>query len=205
MIWLALGSGPSAPIGLDQFGTSGITVNASITCNAGIKLLPRPTVYVAVDQIASTQYAEAASEAQQAGTLLACLRRDPAAMRERKNDHYDLIIDDDPKSLPHVGGYGRFRYSGPLMLEIALNQGATELHLVGFDGYSPDTVNYFDHAERGWLATEFFGKKQANSHFCHLVTQEAFGRIASAWSHCRFVQHGPTRYVVDSPNWERLT
>lgn len=203
MTWLALGSGPSAPVELERFEASDVEVDASITCNAGIKLLPRPTYYQAVDQIASREHEQAARDAQAAGATLVTLRRDPDAQRERHCDHYDLQIDENPKALPHVGGYGKFRLSGPLMLEVALNHGATEIHLVGFDGYSRTIMNYFDSVERGLLVGQI-DKKHAHVQLCHRVTEEALGLVAAAWGHCRFIQHGPTTFAISAPNWERV-
>ncbi len=175
-----------------------------ITCNAGIKLCPHPDFYLAVDQISSREHEDAARKAQRSGTRLVTLARDLDAQGERHIDHFDLAISEDPKALPHVGGYGRFRYSGPLMLEVALNHGATEIHLVGFDGYDPDRPMYFDQSERDWNGEASQRDDiQRRAPLFHQVAQEAFGRIARAWAHCRFVQHGPTTFQVAAPNWRR--
>ena len=198
MIWLVIGSGPSAPEWLKRVG--GWT--HSITCNAGIKLCPNPDFYLAVDQIANREYRVQAEKAQASGTKLVTLAREPSAMKERGTTGYDIKITEDPRALPHVGGYGRFRYSGPLMLEVACNHGATELHLVGFDGYRKDSVAYFDESDRLWADEEYWLRnRRERLEMTHVVSEEAMGRVANAWSHCRFVVHGPSRFVVNSPNW----
>jgi hypothetical protein len=201
--WLAIGSGPSSPQQLDIVRYTMPRPYGVITCNAGIKLWKCPDIYLAIDQVACKDFYETGLAAQAAGCMLVTLRREPSAMKERRTEHYDLLIDENPKALPHIGGYGRFRYSGPLMLEVALNHGATEIHLIGFDGYDEMASEwYFDQQSRWWTYDAVrLADRTEKAPLCQAVTEEALGRVAAAWSHAEFVVHGPSSYRIDSPNW----
>lgn len=138
MDWLFVGSAPSVLRGLHA--TRDMPCR-TITTNAGIKLVPIPTVYVTVDMRAGPRYENMARCAQRHGTRLVSLQRCEKAQRERKVDFYDEFLELGQESTRT--SYGPFRYSGPLCIEYACHQGADTIHMVGFDGYKHD-LDYFD-------------------------------------------------------------
>lgn len=201
--WLCVGSGPSAPERLERFLASSIQWSNSITCNAGIKLWPYPDYFLCVDMNASRDYEPQARAAQAQGTKLVTLDRECSALQERRCDFYDVFLNIGPK--PREGGYGHFRYSGPLMLEIALNHGASELHLIGFDGYAVDRKLYFDQEQRSWSRdVNTTRDRQARAGAFMEVAQPALRDVCAAWPNARFLVHGPTLFQIDSPNWSVL-
>lgn len=176
----------------------------TVTCNAGIKLLPRPDYYFAIDQNAGRNYQDMARDAQSAGTVCVTLSRDMRAMKDRCVDWFDIHLTLPDSGSPRRGGYGPFRYSGPLCVQFACNQGASRVILAGCDGYREHTSSkldgcYFDHdqPERH--------QKPLRANWATNATREVIEpqtrMICEAWRDVEFVCHGDPAYTVDSPNW----
>jgi len=186
-----VGTGPSVHRGLDVVGEFD---GRTITTNYGIDLV-EPDYYVGIDMTATMELAERTKELQIAGTRLITLHRDVwAAQVARKVDHYNEFIivgsQDDPSQLR----YGRFRYSGPFCLEYACHNGASEVHMVGFDGYRWLNDYHYTNVENP--------DKTKGVQRTHDVLRPACQEIARAWGHVRFVQYGEPVFTVDSNNWE---
>lgn len=138
--WLVLGGSARAPRALQRIDLAGMR---TITTNAGIHLLPMPTIYYLGEQesVAFDLYAEPARIAQSRGTILIGNGHlmDEYAKWDLKPDSWimpPLAWLDPPTTTPWVRGtYCNARFSGLICLMHACNQPADEIHLVGMDGY----------------------------------------------------------------------
>lgn len=194
MEWLMVGTSPSVETTLDRF--DGFTGRV-ITTNGGICICS-PDVYVGVDGKATPFWSEQILAAKSIGCLLVTLHRDSeAALKTRNVDWYDEFI--RCGDAPHIGGYGRFRFSGPLCLEYACNHGATVVHLVGFDGYRFQG-DYTTEITRPIAIHE--GSKTHGVAKTADVLKPACEDIARAWNHVRFIQYGSPTFSVEAANWE---
>ncbi len=208
MDWIVLGSSPIAPLSFTltrQF--LGDNFHQVITCNAGIHICRDPDVYFAVDHLASQHNREAAIAARKrSGTLLCTLHRVKAALEWRKVHDYDVHLKEG-EGRPKKGGYGRFRYSGPLCIEWACNHGARRVFLCGMDGYRPGrdakdfSQCYFDHEERKKYQTKNYGPDWARMATRDIVAP-ATREIVEAWDDVQFILVGDPAYRIDAPNWQ---
>jgi hypothetical protein len=191
MKWAFIGSGPSAPA---QVKTILPRLNPcrSISCNAAIKLLT-PDVYFLADQVACRRYSHLAKAAKESGDIhLVTMHRYRQALEARNVHWFDefLINGVDP---PLPNRWGAYNMSGAICLEYACRHGATELHLLGCEGYT-DTVSYFDQNDR---CTEF---KIADSE----TTKQLVNRttmVVECFPAVQFYVYGPTHYTIPLPNW----
>ena len=190
MQWLMVGSSPSVLDTLPQVMLD-LDNPTIITCNSGIKLC-EPHHYVCVDQYASHYYVSYAKEAQKRGCNLITLKRVPEALKARNVAFYDEFLEVQGHGVPSRSQYGEFVYSGPLTLEYACHNGATDVHIVGCDGYRWNG-DYFDPQT---TRTERDVRELTKR------TAMLFGEIAHAWHDVKFVQYGNPVFDILQPNWE---
>lgn len=194
MKWLMVGTAPSVMRTLPSFSAF---EGMRITCNGGIELVPDPDVYLLVDMVASKTFRENAIRAREQGATLVTLHRDSeAALVDRKVHDFDEFLRCDSQGEPTKAKYGRFRYSGPLCLEYACHHGASEIHLIGFDGYR--TLGDYYKPQPGTKSkSATHGVERTRD-----VLQPACQAIARAWHDVQFIQYGEPIFSVDSGNWE---
>ncbi len=188
-----VGSSPSVLHTLPNVART-VAEKVTITCNSGIKLVPTPDYYFAVDQIASQAYYYRALAAQERGTVLCTLERGDKARKERKIDHYDVHIPEG-RGEPTRDSYGAFRYTGPLCVEFACRNGASVVHLVGFDGYRHNT-DYFDPQQDRKI-----GRAMSMADSTREYIQPRMERLAAVYNDVWFVQYGEPAFSVSQPNW----
>ena len=191
--WLVIGSSPSVLETLPRVDAA-LPSKVVITCNSGIKLWPTPSVYFLVDQLATLKFEQEARIAQQHGTILATLLRGQKAQQERHIEHFDehLILSNDKPTRTQFGAY---RYTGPLCIEYACHREATEVHLVGMDGYR-FTGDYFDpDSDR-----KHTGKCQYEKGTVE-VLEPRIRELVQVWHDVEFHLYGDPCYSVSAPNW----
>lgn len=174
----------------------------TVTANAGLKLLPSPDYYFAIDHQAGHWYQEAARAAQAAGTTCVTLSRDMRAMKDRCVDWFDIHLTLPDQGDPQRGRYGVFRYSGPLCMQFCCMNGAERVYLAGCDGYREQTSTYldgcyFDHSERPFKPR----RSQWATNATREVVQPQTQMICRAWHDVEFVCVGDPCYTIDAPNW----
>jgi len=120
--WLALGGGPSARQHLKNVLLYEPRV---ITSNAGLKLIGNPDAYLCTDPNALITYRQGYEHASKHGVEVI---------------HRGHGIDYSPHDLVYHG-----RSSGVLSVRAAIARGATQVHIVGYDGWSPSEMSYTVH------------------------------------------------------------
>lgn len=179
-------------------GRAGLT---TVTCNSGIKLLPRPNYYFAIDQNAGHVHKDAAREAQQNGTTLVTLHRDCRAMRDRAVDWYDVHLTIPEQGDPTRENFGAFRYSGPLCIQFACLEGAQTVYLVGMDGYRVGRNHQYD----GCYFDYEWRTKPRPYRWPVEVTRDvilpAYTHLVRLWHDVQFVLVGDPCYKIEAPNW----
>lgn len=190
--WLFIGSSATAPEAL-RLARERHAIDCTITCNAGLALVPVPTVYVCVDHVASRRYYEQARYAAANGTHTVTIRRDERALRERQLDQYAERLTLPGHGEPTRETWGSFRYSGPLCMEYALRHGATRLVLVGCDGYRHgDAHDYFDGKYRRPI-----NPRTATGEV--LVPRTRL--LCRLWPETQWTVYGSLAYAINEPNW----
>lgn len=193
MRWVFVGSSPKAPEQVQDI-LPRLQPCRTISCNAAIKLL-HPDVYFLADQVACRRYSELARAAKP-GTHLVTMHRYPQALKARNVEWFDefLINGVDP---PLPNRWGAYNMSGAICLEYACRHGATELHLLGCEGYSNER-SYFDQEDR---CTEF---KIADAETTpHLVLRTTM--VVECFRDVQFYVYGPIHYKIPLPNWHEVT
>lgn len=199
MKWAFIGSSPIAPRHVAEI-LPALRPCRTIACNAAIKLL-HPDVYFVADRVACRRYAPLAQEArEQSGTRLVTMHRFNRALEERNVHWFDEFVINgvDP---PTPERWGCFNMSGPFAMEYACRQGATELHLLGCEGYS--SRSYFDQHERGEEHTEpALRHKIADGDTLKQLIKR-LTLVVQCFRHVPFYVYGEACYSIDSPNWKR--
>ena len=189
MRWAFVGSGPSAPQQLRDILPK-LRPCRTITTNAAIKLF-QPDVYFLTDQVACRKFSHMAAQLK-GKTHLVTMHRDPKAQEARNVQWFDEFILNglDP---PLPNRWGSFNMSGPFCLEYACRNGASEMHLLGCEGYAE--TSYFDQAER--QASEFKpADAMTNKQLVKRMTM-----VVECFPSVPFYVYGPTHYSIPLPNW----
>lgn len=184
----------SSPIGRDNSFTT-------VTCNSGIKLIPVPDFYFAIDQNAGHVHKDAARHAQSLGSTLITLHRDCRAMRDRCVDWYDVHLRIPDQGEPTREEFGAFRYSGPLCIQFACLQGAKTVYLVGCDGYRMGKDHQYDGC---YFDYEWRTKPRARTWPIEVnreVLIPGYSHLAKIWHDVEFVLVGNPVYRIEAPNW----
>lgn len=195
--WLHVGTSPTVTETLPYVRNHHV-INRTITCNAGLHLVPVPDVYVAVDRVATTDHDlyTLARNAQVQGTRLVTLDRDPQALKTRQVEHFDEFLTLQGHKPATRERWGQFRFSGPLCVEYAIRQGATHIIMVGCDGYKGGTADYFDGRKCFQAHQNVFQTKTMQ------VLKPQFQHLAHTWPEVQFIQYGKPCFSVSSPNWQ---
>lgn len=193
--WLLLGT--SAHVHSHMENVVPADYDAVITCNGGLQLWPAPDVYIACDMAATVKWAQDARWAQQQGTRLVTLKRHPKALKERNSDWYDEFITEG-KGDPTRSSWGNFHYTGPLTLEYALRHNASQVTIVGCDGYRTGLQD--DYAAE--IAFAPIKPSTTAPQRTAEVLAPGFERIARIFPEVPIIQYGDPCYSIDSPNWE---
>jgi len=194
MNWLHIGSSPSVLEYLPRARQEN-RIDKTITCNAGILLEPRPDYYAAVDFPSQRRFVEQARAAQQNGTRLITMRREPQAMRDRDCDWYDEFIVMPDGGPPTRDKWGAFQYTGPMCVEYAIRHGAKCVILVGCDGYT-GVNDYFDGWNNDHADPNFRYERMTIHHLKPRLQQ-----LARLFPEVQFLQYGDPVYAVDADNW----
>lgn len=200
MRWTFIGSGPSAPAQVDCL-LPRISPCRTITTNAGLKLLPNPDVYFLADRVACQRYMPMVRKAKETGTHLVTMHRFTNALLERGVEWFDeFVINGVDPPLPNR--WGCFNQSGPFAMEYACRKGATELHLLGCEGYA-DGSAYFDEADRKEEhLPDYLRHKVADSKTCAQL-QKRMQMVVSCFADVAFFVYGRTHYQIEGRNWNQ--
>lgn len=186
--WLVIGAAPSAPDGL-QRARSGNAIDVIITTNGGIILEPTPNYYFISDTLACKIYQQPAREAAARGTVCLTLLRDKRAMLERGVEWMQAIPGGHP--------YEPFQLSGLWCAEHACRSGATELMLVGMDGYHSDPMqpHYFFNCPTPDLGVNVIGHTKK-------IIEPLTDKLVKKYPHVQWVLYGDPRFHLEAPNWK---
>ena len=191
MRWVFIGSSPSVPRQLADILPT-LRPCKTITTNAAIKLLPRPDVYFLSDHVACNRYSKLAEIAKKNGTHTVTLHRFRQALESRNVHWFDeFVLNGVDPPLPNR--WSAFNQSGPWCMEYACRNGATELHLLGCEGYRND-VSYFDQEVRDKeikIATE-----ETN-----VILIKRLTMVVECFPNVPFYVYGDLNYSLNFPNW----
>lgn len=167
--WVCLGGGPSAR---EWYDGAREGADAVATTNAGILIEPSPTFYYLNDMVAIERHLGQAIDARARGTKLVMMNK-----ASHRRHGADVWLPFDSQS----GDFkpGQYRYhplSGTMLVQIAVNSGAEEVRLVGFEGYAE--------ADGERLQSKTEGQAQM------------LASIAAACPDVRFVWYGRPNYAA---------
>ena len=136
--WLVVGNGPSSE------GFVPDSDYVLFICNKGIEKWPHPDYYWLSDSTALWTWRGKALLAQRKGTKLVTYRTGKDMRKQWEEKDVDFCIQLPPLK---TTGFKAVRYeyqfsgwSGPVMVQFALTQGAKEIKMVGFDGKTADPL-----------------------------------------------------------------
>ena len=135
--WIVAGASVSAPKGLDA-ARMHQSDSVTITTNGGLFLFEPGTLnhYLLFDMVACERYSGLSKVYQARGTNLVTLDRPVHSLVKRGLDHFDEFLALQPRDRHFIrGGYADVGFSGPHCTMYAVNNGATEVHWVGMEGY----------------------------------------------------------------------
>lgn len=152
--WIVAGASTSAPKALEaaRMHQPG---SVTITTNGGLFLFAPGTLnhYLLFDMVACKRYSELSKAHQSRGTNLVTLDRPAHSLTKRGLDHFDEFLCLQRRDRHFIrGGYADIGFSGLYCTMYAVNNGATEVHWVGMEGYRSTpghTVNDHFHGQLG--------------------------------------------------------
>ncbi len=191
--WMVLGASPSAP----QFHTVP-NVDVVVSAGDGI-LLQRPDYYILTEEVSLRRYHDERYEARALGTKVIIRDGLRSVFRDKFGSDFDFpcdgyISDFTNGSYQHSHKWyepGRYAHccAGILALQWAVNHGATEVHMVGMEGYTG--------------GVDYFNGNHGNDKSAR-VTQSAFGpltqRIVETHPDVQFTAYGDLKYSLDGDN-----
>lgn len=194
MKWAFIGSSLNAPQHVAEI-LPRLRPCRTITTNAAIKLL-RPDVYFLSDQVACKRYSHRAAEAKAQGTHCVTVFRHRQALEARNVQWFDEFVHNgvDP---PTRERWSAFNQSGPWCMEYACRKGATELHLLGCEGYR-DGDSYFDEAYR---ASEPEPKIKIADSATTVILIKRMTMVLECFPEVPFYVYGSPCYSIPTPNW----
>lgn len=197
--WLVLGSSPLADVAYEQ-ACDDFSFDQTITTNAGIVLIPEPSVYFLNDQVACRVWMENAKHAAEQGTRCVTFNRAVSALAERGVDWFDefLTMTNQPVLKFERGKYPGVGFSGCHTVAYACFAGATKVVLCGHDGYSNkgDCHNFMGDDYDSLRKSDM----RCNGAVSEIITP-FFRRIASNYPEVEFVQYGQPHFQVGNTNW----
>jgi hypothetical protein len=183
MCWLCLGSSTRVLYNLDRFNLEMRLAGSdyvSITSNRGIRLIS-PTYYFLSDQAACRNYLPDLKRHKHTITLT--LKREDSALRARGLEYFQEFVREGHP-------YEPFKLSGLWCIEYACRHGASELLIVGMDGYR-------------W-AGDRFGEdhpRQATNHN-EAIIEPQMAILVKKYPAVQFIFYGKPLYQVAGPNVE---
>lgn len=190
--WIVLGSSPLAREAY-QWARFGHPTAPVVTCNRGIELESEPDFYFLSDAVACETWADRAKEVRRNNkTKLVTLRREPAAMKMRKVDDFDLVVREGHP-------YEPFQLSGMWCVEFAIRVGcASRVVLCGMDGYRGGlgAADYFPGSTVMPTQGEDRGPKLVK-----VACEPLAGKLASKYPQVNFFQIGTPCYRINRANW----
>lgn len=206
MKWIALGCGPGAIAAMQHAPPHDrlIVANRAIQwCEDGTVKATPGFAYLS-DTEAARLYGRAARLLRDRhGTRLVTLHRDKRALVDRGIADFDEFVEITNIGVPeHVrrGVFSDVSISGLIIAQYAILKGnATELHLIGHEGYrSRPNIPERDYADGGPIGANKDGA---------LITSQSIGptfrAIVRTYPEVRFVFHGSLSYDVSGPNVSR--
>lgn len=140
-VWLVIGTSPDAKDMFREFQREQTFFNVSITTNAGLDVMGSllPTYYWVSDPRAIAKYRDRYAPLARLSTRIVTSKwiADPRITK------LDPILLDVPVTFPPAkrpfkeAEYVNGRTSGSIMLQFAVNSGATVVHLIGMSGWKP--------------------------------------------------------------------
>lgn len=194
--WIVIGSSPLARQAYAE-ARRRWPDSQTITCNRGLSIEPQPDFYFLSDQLACQLWAADGKAAAKRGrTKTVTLRRDPAAMKMRRTDDFDLVLREGYPFEP-------FQLSGCWCVEFAIRFGAASIvALCGMEGYRPGVgtgpVNYFEGAHR-IPESEGLGKDLLNKAVIPLTD-----KLCAKYPEVKFECLGQPNYEIARPNWHLI-
>ncbi len=191
--WMVLGASPSAP---EFHMIPDIDVVAS--AGDGI-LLQRPDYYFLTEEISLDLFESERFEARMLGTKVVLNGQLRKKIRSKFGENFVFPCDeyiDEFSDGSYMSSYKRYRpgqyahaCAGCLALQWAVNHGATEVHMVGMEGYAGG-VDYFD-GRRGNDGSA----KATRQSYRHLIQ-----RIVDTHLDIKFFAYGKLVYSLDGDN-----
>lgn len=194
--WLMIGTAPTVLCTLPIAHHLHPDAACVATSNGGLGIWPVPDVYLATDMLATKRFAQQARQAQDNGTRLVTLRRNNRSLKDRDSDWYDEFLELG-RGLPSRAKWGEFTYTGPLLLEYLLRNGATKIILVGCDGYRHgDERDYWDGQTMERIPARTGQQRTIET------LGPGFEVRARLFPEVPIIQYGDPAFQIDSPNWE---
>lgn len=185
--WIVLGSSPTAAEALAR-AKRAHRIDGLITCNRGILIEPRPSVYALIDHEACRLFASHGREARKRGVTCVTLERPPLQLVERGIEWIDVRIQEGQPWEP-------FQMTGLWCVEYAIRIGrALRVLLCGMEGYSeqPAVQDYF---------VDDFGVKPKNYDITKTVIEPLTRTLVQKYSIVQFFAYGNLNYTVEAENW----
>lgn len=190
--WIVIGSSPRVTLTYQEAKRARPDAR-TITCNRGLSIEANPDFFFLSDATACQLWSGDGKAASKRGkTKTVTLRRDPAAMKMRTVDDFDVVIREGHPFEP-------FQLSGCWCVEFAIRFGAaTEVVLCGMDGYNPSVgVNdYFAGGPPGRPENDGVAKDMTSR-----VVEPLLDRIVAKYPEVSFVCVGKPWYQINRPNW----
>ena len=190
---MVLGASPSAP----EFHS---IPNVDVVASAGDGiLLHRPDYDILTEEVSLRKYHAERYEARKLGTKVFIRDGLRSVFRDKFGSDFDFPCDGYISDFTN-GSYhnshkwyepGRYAHScaGNLALQWAVNHGATEVHMVGMEGYTG--------------GIDYFNGNQGNDKSAR-VTQASFGpltqRIVETHPNVQFTAYGDLKYPLEGDN-----
>jgi hypothetical protein len=195
MRWIVTGSSPTV---IDHFEevVCGVPDAKNITANAGMMLYDAigvvPDACVIFDEIASMMFGYSIRQAQRNGMKLITMNWTQQWVKVKADVEITTIL--HRSTCFHRGEYVNPGFSGLIACQYALNNGATELILVGMDGYKG----------RVWYpeVATFDGRSNANGD--QAVREQIQPFMQSMIDECPdvlFTQYGDPVYMLHGENY----
>lgn len=155
--WLILGSGPGASDTYERVKTTMPEDTIIATCNAGLRIEPFPDIYWLTDSEAVQLYIAEACDAKECGAII-LTHKSTVRKRNQMRALASIVLDYrlDKATAWTPGELCNCRTSGGMLAQLAVNNGARFVHMIGMAGYA---------SRPGKPADDYFdGRKGKNSH-----------------------------------------
>lgn len=163
------------------------------------------------DAVACPKYGPAArAMRKQYGTKLCTIMRSHEALRHRGQEDFDIFVGNERRGIENVFEHGRYHdvsLSGIWCMQFALNHWATEVHVIGQEGYrSRATRNSEGEFVKWEVQVPDYADGSAYTKDGPLVTAEriepAMNAMVRACPVVKFHFYGDLSYRVEGPNVE---